>query len=83
MPTYDYRCETTGDIYEVRHPMTLKISSWADLCDIGGFNSGTIPLNAAVTKLLNTADMISHTPRQKSKPQPCTECAGCHQDCGS
>lgn len=83
MPTYDYRCETTGDIFEVRHPKTLKISSWADLCDIGGFHNRTTPLNAAVTQLLNTVGIVSHTPRQKTKTPPCTDCAGCPGHCGS
>ena len=36
MPTYDYRCETTGQIYEVRHSISTDISNWAELCDIDG-----------------------------------------------
>lgn len=31
MPTYDYRCEANGQVYEVRHPMALRPKTWGEL----------------------------------------------------
>ncbi|WP_417226636.1 zinc ribbon domain-containing protein [Amphritea sp.] len=83
MPTYDYRCETTGEIFTVRHPMALKLSTWADLCDIGGFDEGNTPINAAITKLLNTGGVIRHKTLNDPEAPPCLGSAGCSGHCGS
>lgn len=31
MPTYDYRCEANGQVYEVRHAMALRPKTWGEL----------------------------------------------------
>ncbi|WP_296057031.1 zinc ribbon domain-containing protein [uncultured Amphritea sp.] len=82
MPTYDYRCETTGEVFEVRHPMALKISTWSDLCDIGGFDTGTTPADAPVTKLLNTGGVISNKTLKNPEAPPCMSGGGCPGRCG-
>lgn len=84
MPTYDYRCETTGDVFEVKHPMALKLSTWADLCDVGGFNQGTTPSDAPITKLLTTGGVVSSRSLKKPEAPPCMSGGGCpgKQSCG-
>ncbi|MDO6564816.1 zinc ribbon domain-containing protein [Amphritea sp. 1_MG-2023] len=82
MPIYDYRCEATGKVFEVRHPMTLKLSTWADLCDIGGFSEGTTPMNTAVTQLANTDRLIHHKTIQNPEP-PCMRGDDCPGHCGT
>ncbi|UTW03230.1 zinc ribbon domain-containing protein [Amphritea atlantica] len=82
MPTYDYRCDTTGAVIEVRHPMAIKISTWADLCDIGGLDAGTTPADAPVTKLLSTAGVISNKTLKNPENPPCMSGGGCPGRCG-
>lgn len=82
MPTYDYRCDTTGEVFEVRHPMALKLSTWADLCDVGDFDSGTIPADTPVTKLLSTGGVVSNKTLKNAEAPPCMTGAGCPGRCG-
>lgn len=82
MPTYDYRCETTGEVFEVRHPMALKISTWADLCDIGNLDNATTPPDAPVTKLLTTGGVISNKTLKNPESPPCMSGGGCPGRCG-
>ena len=32
MPTYDYRCDTNGQVLEVSHRMSEPLSTWGELC---------------------------------------------------
>lgn len=77
MPAYHYRCDTSGDIFTVRHPRTLKISTWMDLCDIGGFAIGNTPIDASVTKQLNSDDLIHHKTLSTPAPSTCIRAVGC------
>ena len=81
MPVYDYRCDTTGDIFQVRHPVMVKLSTWADLCDVGGFDSGTTATNAPITKLLATSNVPSNKPLNNAGTPRCITCGGCHEHC--
>ncbi len=83
MPVYDYRCDTTGDLFQVSHPMMVKLSTWADLCDVGGFDSGTTAADAPITKLLTTSGGLSNKPLRKAEASPCKTCGGCPERCGT
>ena len=50
MPTYDYRCEANGQVYEVQHPMALSPKTWGELraaCSLA--EDASIPDDAPVT----------------------------------
>jgi len=77
MPTYDYRCELTGNIYEARHPMALKLSNWQDLCDVTGMEPGETPLDSPITKLLTTGGVVKSNPLKSQNLPPCMTGGGC------
>ena len=52
MPTYDYRCETNGQVVEVKHGMNESLSTWGELCALTGADLGNTPGDAAVTRLI-------------------------------
>lgn len=81
MPTYDYRCESTGAIYEVRHPMAIKLHTWGDLCDISGVIPGDIPLDSPVTRLLTTGGIVSKKALKNPEAPPCMSGGGCPGSC--
>ena len=84
MPVYDYRCETSGEIFEVRHPMAIKLSTWADLCDVGGFAPGETPANSPVSRVLTTGGVVSNKALKNQAP-PCMSGGGCpgRKECGN
>ncbi|MBT7408560.1 MAG: zinc ribbon domain-containing protein [Methylococcales bacterium] len=59
MPTYDYRCETNGELIEVKHKMSDVIKNWGELCQIAGISAGETPLNSPVTKLVNGGQVVN------------------------
>ncbi|MEM1113863.1 MAG: zinc ribbon domain-containing protein [Pseudomonadota bacterium] len=77
MPTYDYRCEHNGQVYEVRHPMSLTVVTWEDLCKVASLESGDIPANSAVTKLLRTGGVMTGSSSTESGAASCSTGSGC------
>lgn len=69
MPTYDYRCETNGQIYEVRHPMATTISTWGELRALADLADQDIADDAPVTRLLSTAGVV-HSSALKNPEAP-------------
>jgi len=59
MPTYDYHCETNGRTVEVQHRMSDSVTSWGQLCELAGIDSGETPTDAPVTKLLTGGAVIT------------------------
>ena len=79
MPTYDYRCEANGRIYEVRHPISLSISNWAELCDAGALDPENIPVDAPVRKVIRTTGgVVSSEHLKNPDAPPCMSGGGCH-----
>ena len=52
VPTYDYHCETNGQVVEVKHRMNERLATWGELCTRAGIELGNTPLDAAVEKLI-------------------------------
>lgn len=76
MPTYDYRCEANGQVYEVRHGMNLKVNTWAELCAVSDLADASIPADAPVTKLLNTGGVVSSQALRNPEAPACMS-GGC------
>jgi hypothetical protein len=77
MPTYDYRCESTGRVHEVSHPMALSVSNWGELCEVGRFPQGDTPMDSPVTKLLRTGGVVKSAAIKNPEAPPCMTGSGC------
>ena len=71
MPTYDYRCEANGRVYEVRHPMATTISTWGELRALADLTAEDIDDDAPVTRLLNTAGVVRSSSLKNPEAPPC------------
>jgi hypothetical protein len=74
MPTYDYRCESNGRVLEVSHRMTENLSTWGELCQRAGVDTGDTPADAPVHRLATGGNIISSTSRG-SGGAPAPACA--------
>jgi len=59
MPTYDYRCEANGQIYEVNHKMSESVLNWGQLVERLGIAAGDIPSDAKVTRLATGGQVVN------------------------
>lgn len=75
MPTYDYRCEANGQLYEVKHPMALRISTWGELKVLADIEDDSIPDSAPVSKVLNTGGVVKSS--SLKNPEPACPVSGC------
>ncbi len=81
MPTYDYRCETNGQVYEVRHAMALSPKTWGELRAAAGLAEDPAIADAApVTKLLGAAGVVSARALKNPEPPACAR-GGCAGNC--
>jgi hypothetical protein len=55
MPTYDYRCDTNGQVVEVSHRMNETITQWGELCARAGVEPGETPTDSPVHRLATGA----------------------------
>src|SRR5690606_41377297 len=80
MPTYDYRCEANGQVYEVQHSMAHTPKTWGELravaCSLP--DDASIPDSAPVTKLLGAAGVVSRRGLKNPGAPACARrgCAG-------
>jgi hypothetical protein len=58
MPTYDYRCDITGHVFEVKHRMNELIRTWGELCRHTGINPGHIAADSPVTRLATGGQVV-------------------------
>jgi hypothetical protein len=58
MPSYDYRCETTGEVVEVQHRMSEQVSTWGELCALTGMDTGATPVDVPVKKLITGGQVV-------------------------
>ena len=77
MPTYDYRCEDNGKVFEVNHPMSLSVANWGDLCKAGNIDPGDVAAEAPVTKLLRTGGVVKSSALNNPEAPPCMTGGGC------
>ena len=77
MPTYDYRCEATGEVFEVKHPMALSVKTWGELSEVGGFDLGNIAPDSPVSKVLSTGGVVNSSSLKNPNLPPCMTGGGC------
>jgi hypothetical protein len=77
MPTYDYRCEASGEVFEVRHLMSLNIANWGDLCKVGNIDPGDVAVDTPVIKLLRTGGVVKSSALSNPDAPPCMTGGGC------
>ncbi|MBK3867106.1 zinc ribbon domain-containing protein [Pseudomonas stutzeri] len=81
MPTYDYRCEANGQVYEVRHPMALRPKTWGELRAAGAVGEdASIPDEARVTQLLTAAGVVNSRVLKNPEVPACAR-SGCAGNC--
>ncbi len=76
MPTYDYRCQANGKLYEVKHPMSLTVRTWGELKVLADIEDDAIPDDAAVNKVLNTGGVVKSS-SLKNPQAPACPVSGC------
>jgi len=78
MPTYDYRCEANGQIYEVKHGMQEVVDTWGELCEKTGIAPGNTPVDTRVTKLATGGQVVkSSNLRESAAPCGAGGCGMC------
>ncbi|WP_455234167.1 zinc ribbon domain-containing protein [Thiogranum longum] len=76
MPTYDYVCETNGQVVEVKHRMSETLLTWGELCKKLGIETGDTPGNAPVKKLATGGQVVKSSSLRESAP-PCASGTCC------
>ena len=77
MPTYDYRCEATQEIFEVKHSMAERLNTWGELCDTAGISPGEIALDTKVTRLISGGGVVSSSSLKNPEAPACMSGGGC------
>lgn len=77
MPTYDYRCEANQEIYEAKHPMSAKVNTWGELCKIMNIDTGSIPADSKVTKIISGGGVVNSRNLKNPDAPPCMSGGGC------
>lgn len=79
MPRYEYRCDATGEVVEVTHPMGEKLRTWGEVCDRVGRSPGVIPAATPVEKVISVGFVAGTTsPRNNPSGGSCGHGCGCH-----
>ncbi len=78
MPSYDYRCEHNGQVVEVMHKMSEKLSTWGELCEKAGLDAGDTPAEAPVVRLITGGSVVSSSALSNPEAPSCGMggCAG-------
>jgi len=78
MPSYDYRCEDNGQVVEVMHKMSEKLSTWGELCEKAGLDTGDTPAEAPVVRLITGGSVVSSSALSNPEAPSCGMggCAG-------
>ena len=76
MPTYDYRCEANGKLYEVKHPMSVSVSTFGELKALGASDDDGVPDDAPVSKVLSTGGVVKSS-SLKNPQMPSCPVSGC------
>lgn len=77
MPTYDYRCDTNGQVVEVSHRMNETIAHWGELCARAGVEPGETPPDSPVHRLATGGNLISKTSMGSGMAPPACGSGGC------
>ncbi len=78
MPLYEYRCPTNGQVVEVRHGMSERLETWAEVCERAGRDVGRTPLETPVERILSVP---VPTPSSSGSPSFGPKFGGCGSGC--
>jgi hypothetical protein len=53
MPLYEYRRRDNGQVVEVRHRMSERLTTWGEVCARTGQELGDAPAHAPVERLMS------------------------------
>ena len=68
MPTYDYLCESNGQVVEVKHRMNDRVANWGELCKLTGTDAGDTPAEAPVQRLATGGQVVKRSNLGESAP---------------
>jgi hypothetical protein len=77
MPTYDYRCLATGQVFEVRHGINDQLQTWAQLCQQAGIEQGDTPADSPVERLATGGAVVQSSSLKNPEAPPCVSGGGC------
>ncbi|MEO0586277.1 MAG: zinc ribbon domain-containing protein [Planctomycetota bacterium] len=66
MPTYEYVCETNGREIAVFHPMSTRLKTWGELCDLAAVDPGTTDHDAPVQRRIGAGITMARNPGELS-----------------
>ena len=78
MPSYDYRCEQNGQVVEVVHKMSEKLTTWGEVCEKANLELGDTPADTPVVRLITGGNVISSSALSNPEAPACGAggCAG-------
>ena len=59
MPSYDYRCAANTRVVEVRHSISEKLTTWGEVCEKAGIETGDTPADTPVDRLISGGGIVS------------------------
>jgi predicted nucleic acid-binding Zn ribbon protein len=59
MPKYDYLCPANGRTIEVQHRMSEEVTTWGELCERAGLETGDTPADSPVEKTFTRASLMA------------------------
>lgn len=77
MPTYDYRRLDTGRVYEVKHPIAYRATTWGELCALGALDPGDAPVDTPVERLVSAAGVVGAGALKNPSAPPCAAANAC------
>ncbi len=76
MPSYDYHCPANGQVVEVKHKMSERLTTWGELCEYTGADLGDISADSPVEKLISGGNIVSRSNMGSGTPPGCPS-GGC------
>ena len=59
MPMYDYLCPANGRTVEVVHGMSVRLTTWGELCAHARLDAGDTPADAPVQRLVGGGSAVN------------------------
>ncbi|MGB0717267.1 MAG: zinc ribbon domain-containing protein [Phycisphaerae bacterium] len=71
MPTYDYYCSENGREIAVFHAMSVRITTWGELCDWAVIDVGDTARETPVERQIGTGIILTRNDASCSGPGCC------------
>ena len=68
MPTYDYRCVENGQIVEVKHSVSQKLTTWGEVCANTGMGLGSTSAESPVERLITGGNVVQSNTLKNPEP---------------